>query len=57
MNKKQIDAEYNEHAQFNLTRLIRINYEAGTPLPKEYFDGLNFLEESNKAILLPANTP
>lgn len=55
--KKIIDKEYNEHAQFNLTRLIRRNFEAGTPLPKEYFDGLDFLEEANKNLLLPVNAP
>lgn len=53
MNRKEIDAQYQEHAQFNLTKLIRRNYEAGTPLPKEYFDGLDFLEESSKVLMLP----
>jgi hypothetical protein len=53
MSRKELDAQYNEHAQFNLTKLIRRNYEAGTPLPKEYFDGIDFLEESNKVLMLP----
>jgi hypothetical protein len=55
MNKKELDAQYQEHAQFNLTKLIRRNYEVGTPLPKEYFDGLDFLEESSKVLMLPLN--
>jgi hypothetical protein len=57
MNKKELDAQYQEHAQFNLTKLIRRNYEAGSPLPKEYFEGLNFLEESNMVLMLPINAP
>lgn len=55
MSRKELDKQYQEHAQFNLTKLIRRNYEAGTPLPKEYFDGLNFLEESTKVLMLPIN--
>ena len=57
MNKKEIDAQYQEHAQFNLTKLIRRSYEAGSPLPKEYFEGLDFLEESEKILMLPVNAP
>ncbi len=57
MNKRESEEQYQKHAQFNLTKLIKRNYEAGTPLPKEYFDGLDFLEESEKVLMLPIDAP
>lgn len=53
--KKFIDTEYQEHAKFNLTRLISKNHEAGKPLSKDDLADVDFLEEGSKVLLLPIN--
>lgn len=53
--KKSEQEAYNEQAQFNLTKFIKKNYEAGNPLTKDSLEDIDFHEEAQKIFYLPIN--